>query len=188
MAAGKSLPHLTVPRHVNNSVCQGCMTLLLGWPMVTRHPWRTAPSPAIRLCSRCALTMLGTSVAIVLPAMFVDSCSSSHTHTLRFSAHRPSTSASEGATCSHACRCAVTPHVRHARFITRPLVTRHASHDTRLTVPLCSAEEEATCVKAVRSFLPHRTTIIFTHRSNGAAASGIVSPHTSQSHVCSAIL
>ena len=83
-----------------------------------------------------------------MPAMFVDCCSSSHTHTLRFSAHRPSTSASEGATCSHACRCAVTPHVRHARFITRPLVTRHAStrhtsrvHSSRVSRSLSAARK-----------------------------------------------
>jgi hypothetical protein len=59
-----------------------------------------------------------------------------------------------------------------------PQVCPHA-----LTSPSsCSAEEEATCVKAVRAFLPHRTTIIFTHRSNGAAAAGNAPPFLSPPH------
>jgi hypothetical protein len=65
----------------------------------------------------------------------------------------------------------------HLTFVTHDPSPFTATSSRRLCdTALCSAEEEATCVKAVRSFLPHRTTILFTHRSNGAAAAGAVSP------------
>jgi hypothetical protein len=55
-----------------------------------------------------------------------------------------------------------------------PSLSSCTSHLT--SPPPCSAEEEATCIKAVRAFLPHRTTILFTQKSNGAAAAGTFPP------------